>query len=182
MTNREDVLNDFTMEQEMSHAILRTYLHRYPEFSNDLLDLFNELTMSDLEAIETSLPLETKALNVEALRVQHVEQALFGDGVRKLARELRLPRAFIMGLQADVVHIGSMPAALLKSLATKLNVRIQDVINGMQHAGGQTVAMKSDTKPGTKPAIEFYDYVKLAELSEEEQRALQELLAGDGSN
>ena len=82
MTNREDVLSDFTIEPEMSHAVLKTYLSKYPEFAHDLLVLFHELTMSDMEAVEASLPLETKAMNSSVLRVQKVEQALYGAGVR----------------------------------------------------------------------------------------------------
>ena len=182
MANREDVLNDFTIEEEMSPAILKAYLQRFPEFTQDLLALFNELSMSDLEAAEASLPLETKAMSAETLRVQHVRQSLFGTGVREFARDLGLPRAFFTGLSAEVVHIASMPTSLLKTLANKLGVNMQDVISGMQQGDGHAVAMKSDVKPGAVPPINFQDYVDRAGLSEEEQRVLQSLLGDDGSD
>jgi len=182
MTNREGVLHDFTIEPEMSHAVLRTYLSKYPELADDLLELFHELTLSDMEAVEASLPLETKAMNATVLRVQKVEQALYGAGVRDLSKELGLPRGFLMGLQASIVHIGSMPIVLLNMLAQKLDVRLQDIISGMQRGDQQAVAMKSDTKPGAQPAIDFDDFVDQAGLNEEEQHALQKLLAGDGSD
>ena len=182
MTNRDDVLSDFTIEPEMSPAVLKTYLSKYPEFADDLLDLFHELTMSDMEAVEASLPLETKAMKSSVLRVQKVEQALYGADVRELSKSLGLPRSFLMGLQASVVHIGSMPISLLNKLAKLLDVRLQDVISGMQIGDQQAVAMKSDVKPEAQPAIEFQDYVDQAGLTEEEQRALQELLADDGSD
>ena len=182
MANREDVLNDFTVEEEMSPAILKAYLQRFPEFTQDLLALFNELSMSDLEAAEASLPLETKAVSAETLRVQHVRQSLFGTGVREFARELGLPRAFFTGLNAEVIHIASMPTSLLKTLAHRLGVHMQDVISGMQQGDGQAVAMKSYVKPGAVPPIDFQDYVDRAGLSEEEQRVLQSLLADDGSD
>lgn len=182
MANREDVLNDFTVEEEMSPAILKAYLQRFPEFTQDLLALFNELSMSDLAAAEASLPLETKAVSAETLRVQHVRQSLFGTGVREFARDLGLPRAFFTGLSAEVVHIASMPTSLLKTLANKLGVNMQDVISGMQQGDGHAVAMKSDVKPGAVPPIDFQDYVDRAGLSEEEQRVLQSLLADDGSD
>ena len=63
MASREDVLNDFTVEEEMSPTILKAYLQRYPEFAQDLLALFNELSMSDLQSAEGSLPLETKSVS-----------------------------------------------------------------------------------------------------------------------
>lgn len=182
MANRDDVLSDFTVEEEISPAVLKTYLQRYPEYAKDLLALFNELTMSDLEATEASLPLETRAMTAEAQRVQHVRQLLFGGGVKELARKLGLPRAFLMGLNTNVVHLGSVPIEFLKNLAAKLDVRLQDLVSGMQQGDGQAVAMKSDTKPGAETPIEFYDYVGQAGLTEEEQSALQKLLVGDGSN
>ena len=182
MANRDDVLSDFTVEEELSPSVLKAYLQRYPEYAQDLLALFNELSMTDLEATEASLPLETKAMNAETLRVQHVRQSLFGSGVKEFARELGLPRAFFTGLNAGVVHLAAMPTGLLKTLARKLDVHIQDVISGMQQGDGQPVSMKSDVKPGGEAPIEFADYVAQANLSEEEQRALQALLAGDGSD
>ncbi len=182
MPNRDDVLSDFTVEEEISPAVLKTYLQRYPEYTKDLLALFNELTMSELELTEASLPIETKAMDAGAMRVQQVRQSLFGAGVKEFARELGLPRAFLMGLNTNIVHLGSVPVEFLKSLAAKLNVRTQDVISALQQGNGQAVAMKSDTKPGAEPPVEFQDYVDKAGLAEEEQRALQKLLASDGSD
>jgi hypothetical protein len=182
MTNREDILNDFTIEPELSHAVLKTYLNKYPELSHDLLELFHELTLSDMEAVEASLPLETKAMTAGVLNAQNIEHALYGAGVRDLARNLGLPRGFLTGLQASVVHIGSIPVSLLNNLANKLDVRLQDIVDGIQSGDQQAVAMKSDTKPSDQPPMEFKDYVEQAGLNEEEQRALQELLASDGSD
>ena len=52
MSIRDHVLTDFTVEEDISPAVLKAYLQRYPEYTKDLLALFNELTMSDLEAAE----------------------------------------------------------------------------------------------------------------------------------
>ena len=75
-----------------------------------------------------------------------------------------------------------MPTSLLKTLANRLGVQMQDVISGMQQGDGQAVAMKSEVKPGAIPAIEFQDYVETAGLTNEEQRTLKALLADDGSD
>ncbi|MEE4209109.1 MAG: hypothetical protein V2I43_07580 [Parvularcula sp.] len=182
MASRDDVLNDFAVEDEMSPAILKAYLQRYPEYTQDLLALFNELSMSDLETAEASLPLETKAISAETMRVQHVRQSLFGSGVKEFARDVGLPRGFFTGLNAEVVHLASMPKGLLKALAKSLDVHFQDVISGMQQGDSQAVAMKSDVKPGAVPPIEFEDYVDSAGLTETEQRTLQKLIAADGSD
>tara|TARA_R110002072_G_scaffold97153_1_gene213538 strand:+ start:164 stop:445 length:282 start_codon:yes stop_codon:yes gene_type:complete len=57
MTNRDDVLDDFAIEPELSHAVLKVYLSKYPELSDDLLELFHDLTLSDMEAIVQAPPL-----------------------------------------------------------------------------------------------------------------------------
>ncbi len=182
MTNREDILDDFTLEEDISTAVLKTYLQRHPEYAEDLLALFHELSMSDLEAAEALLRFETNSFSAEALRVQKVRQSLFGSGVRDLAKDLGLPRAFLMGLHADVGHISSMPVAFLRNLAKTLDVRLQDLICGMQQGGEEAVAFKADQKPSAQSALEFQDYVTSASLSEDHQRALQKLLVNDGSN
>lgn len=182
MTSREDILDDFTMEDDMSPAVLKTYLQRYPEFAEDLLALFHELSMSDLEAVEALLPIETKSVSAEALRVQKVRRSLFGSGVRELAKDLGLPRAFLMGLHADVVQVNSMPVAFLSKLAKTLDVRLQDVIRGMQQGGEEAVAFKSEKKPSAQTAIQFQDYVASISLSEDHQCALQKLLESDESD
>ncbi len=87
-----------------------------------------------------------------------------------------------MGLHADVVHISSMPVAFLRNLAKTLDVRLQDLICGMQQGGEEAVAFKADQKPSAQSALEFQDYVTSASLSEDHQRALQKLLVNDGSN
>jgi hypothetical protein len=51
MTNREDILDDFTLETNMSPAVLKSYLQRYPEYAAELLELFHELSVGDLEAV-----------------------------------------------------------------------------------------------------------------------------------
>jgi hypothetical protein len=182
MTNREDVLEDFTLEEDISPVVLKSYLQRYPEYVDDLLALFHELSMADLEATEALIPLETKSFSAEALRVQKVQHSLFGSGVRDFARDLGLPRAFLIGLHADVVQISSMPVAFLKNVAKTLDVRLQDLILGMQQGGEGAVAFKADHKPSAQTALEFQDYVTSATLSEDHHRALQKLLVNDGSN
>lgn len=182
MADRDDVLNDFTIEEEMSPTVLKAYLQRYPEYTHDLLALFNELSMSDLDSAEASLPIENKSMNPEARRVLHVRQSLFGSNVKEFARDLGLPRGFFTGLNADIVYLASMPKGLLKALARRLDVHIQDVISGMQQGDGQAVAMKSDGKPRNEVPIEFENYVDHADLTEEEHRVLKTLLVDDGSD
>jgi len=182
MTSRDDILAEFAMEEAMTHEVLRAYVTRYPEFANDLSELFNELALSDLEVEHATTPLETKAMNAETIRVQQVEAALFGEGVRELAKNVGLPRFFLMGLKASAVHLASLPFPLIKLLAESIGVRTQDVITGMQRGGDQAIAMKSDIKPYSADPVEFNDYVALSGLSDDQHRTLKEVIEANGSH
>jgi len=179
MTSKEDVLAEFTMEETINHSVLRTYIAQYPELTNDLLDLFNECTMADLEAEEATMQLETKSVDVLAGNTQAVEAALYGTGVRQLASQLELPRSFLIGLHADVVQLSSIPGQLLKGVARATETKTQEVMVAMQK-GGQAYAFKADQKPHVSDAMTFADYVNQAGLTTEEQAALRRLIDGDG--
>ena len=180
MSHREDILSEFAMEETITPALLKTYLTRHPNYADDLLELYNELVMSDLEIEQAQLPLETKAMTSAPLNVAQVESALFGAGVRDLSARLSLPRSFFIGLQANVVRIGSLPGPFLKRLASEIGVRTQDVVMGMQRGGNQAFALKSDSKLRVDEPIGFDDYVAHAGLTDEQRSALDEMTSDDG--
>ena len=182
MACREDVLGDFAMEEEISAQILISYLERYPIYTEDLLALFNELTLTDLELEQEPLEQEIGQSDAELTRLQRVETALYGQGARELSKQLSLPRTFLMGLQANMIHLGTLPAAFLKNLADAIDVRMHDVVNAMQRGDGQSYAFKSDGKPKIDKAIPFESYVENAKLTETEKNALKRLIISDGSD
>ncbi len=59
MANREDILDDFIIEEDMSHATLRAYIERYPDRTKDLLDVFHECVMIELETASPTRSEET---------------------------------------------------------------------------------------------------------------------------
>lgn len=44
------IFDDFTAEDPLNHETLRRYIERYPDFTKQLLAVFNECQMADLEA------------------------------------------------------------------------------------------------------------------------------------
>ncbi len=180
MTNRADILAEFAMEETIDHSTLQTYIAQHPELANDLLDLFNECVIADLDVEEASIQLETKSAEVLAGSSQAVADALYGNGVRQLADELELPRSFLIGLHSDVVRLSSMPGKFLKNLAVATKAKTQDVMEAMQYGNGQSFAHKADQKPHASDAMTFSDYVDQADLKPEEQAALRRLINDDG--
>ena len=81
MTNRADILAEFAMEETIDHSTLKTYISKYPEVADDLLDLFNECVIADLETEEASIQLETKSVASMANGTQTAMEALYGAGM-----------------------------------------------------------------------------------------------------
>ena len=49
MAKRSDILSEFTMEETINPSLLNTYLTRHPKYVNDLLDLYHELMMLEID-------------------------------------------------------------------------------------------------------------------------------------
>lgn len=49
-----DVLDDFTIEDPMTHETLRQYIEKYPDLASRLCDVFHECQMADLRAAADS--------------------------------------------------------------------------------------------------------------------------------
>jgi len=79
MTNRDDVLDDFAIEPELSHAVLKVYLSKYPELSDDLLELFHDLTLSDKLLSVEGLTRRANAGNVITFQSETAVQRHWAD-------------------------------------------------------------------------------------------------------
>lgn len=180
MSDRSGVLAAFAMEEHLTPDLLKQYLTRHPALADDLLDLFNDLVLSDLEAEATLERVETKAVNAETARIAQAEAALFAGGVRELAKRLGLPRSFLAGLHSSFVRSGSIPVSLVKGLARAIGVYTTDVMAALRRSGAQAYSFKSDEKPGFQEAIAFDDYLAQAALKPEELAALEQLMRQDG--
>jgi len=182
MSDRSDVLAAFAMEEHLTQDLLKQYLMRYPALADDLLDLFNDLALSDLESEAVSELLETKAATAETARIALAEVALFAGGVRDLAKRLGLPRSFFTGLHVSLVRSGSIPVSFIKGLAQAIGVYTTDVVAALRHGGAQAYSFKADSKPGFQEPIAFEDYVAQAGLKPDELAALERLMRHDGSD
>ena len=49
---RQDILEDFSMEDDMTPALLRAYTMRYPQLEDELREIYLLYTLGDLEVDE----------------------------------------------------------------------------------------------------------------------------------
>lgn len=178
----KDIFDEFAMEQDLSHALLKSYIERYPDLAIELTDLFHELTLADARTAAENIPLETKSVNAAALAGEKLRAAFSNDGIKTLARTIGLPRDFLTGFRDRRVRIGSAPVPVLTGLARKIGVGLHDFV-GFACADDRSspaLAFKADNKPMAAAQLDFGDFVEGLALTSDEEEALQRL-AQDGS-
>lgn len=183
--NREAILDDFAMEEQLAPETLRNYIQKYPMFAVELTDLYHELLLVDLSAATDGIQLETKsAIQPAQQDAVLVANALSGGNLRSLAEKLELPRDYIAGFRDRKFRLGSIPGTLLANLAKSASVSVHQLIAYFHapHGVGTQMSYKADGKPQGSSELEYDDFVKGLGLNEAEREAHKRLSVSDGSD
>lgn len=180
MTSIDDILMMFALEGKMGPQKLKTYLGRYPQHASKLLEAYNEFMLVEAEANDDDVCEIASKEVIDSHAVERVVEALYGKGVKELARKLSLPRSFLANLNASVVKIGSIPLGVFKVFSRELDVRTQDIIDAMRGNARSSFAFKADGKPSAGEPIEFTDYVASAQLDDAQRADLEIMVKADG--
>jgi hypothetical protein len=164
---REDVLEAFAIEPSTSRETLESYLRRYPQFADALIDLSREL--------HRELPQDTGPENAEdqaridAAWRRHREAgssqahsdpfaALSADQLRALAQTLDVPRQVITAIRDGRVILASVPRRFLAQLAAGLNRSLDALLAALPPAPAVLATArtyKSDVKPSASEPVTF---------------------------
>lgn len=181
--NLDDILDEFTMEEPLNHAVLKSYIDRYPSLALELTDLFHELVLTDARNDIESTQLETENL-ASASAPSHtvVEAALAGDELRSLARKVGLPRDFFAGFRDRKVRLGSIPKPVVTGLARELGVAVHVLVNFLrsQPRANTGFAFKADGKPDEGAVLEYDEFLDSLALTNQEESALDRFCQVDG--
>ncbi|MEM7432632.1 MAG: hypothetical protein AAF351_11955 [Pseudomonadota bacterium] len=177
------VIEAFCMEPTQSTAELRQYIEKYPQYAEDLLDVFHDLELSKLSVNRA----DSDAVQAPLLDVHQastfVAEALSGDRLRTLASNQGLPRDFFVGFRDARIRLGSVPAALVSVLSDVMGVRLRDFVVHLQSPEKEMVtAFRSEQKPEAPRLLEYDAFVSALELTQAEATRLQELVSGRGSD
>lgn len=182
---RDDILDDFAMEEALGPKTLRNYVEKHPTLAVELTDLYHELLMVDLSAAADGMQLETKpAVETSQQNLAVVATALSGENLRDLARNLGLPRDFVAGFRDRKIRVGSIPGTILANFALSASVNIHQLINHLQDTAGPTpqMAHKADGKPQGSASVEYDVFVEGLGLDDSELEALNRLSVSDVSD
>ena len=188
---RENVLYAFAIESNHNRATLDRYLKKYPQFTNELIDLSSELRLqaNSPQPSETPIddpgfdeawatfssiaPCATPAINPFA-RFQ-------GRDFAELCVSLLLPRSVVSALRDRLVEPASIPPRLVSAIA-----RLTDVENNVvqQYLAQSpvtpvTVAFKAKKKPVEIEQTSFKQLIERTELTEEQHKSVTEYCEDD---
>lgn len=179
----EDVFEEFSMEEELSHVVLKAYVDRYPDLAIELTDLYHELALVDARVAAEEISSETKATQSNATQ-ETLLTAFSNEGIPILAKKIGLPRDFLAGFRDRHVLIFSTPEPVLSGLSQAIGVRLHDLVRFLcgNTTGGTALAFKANQKPISNEQIEYGTFIEELTLSSDQKAALERLSQTDGTN
>lgn len=164
-SSKEDVLDAFAAEPDLGRSTLERYLHDYPGYAENIVDLAAELTRSDVEEPVDLLPEEIALIDSGWQRYANAGgkvsvnpfAGISAGKLKEVAEVLGIKRSVLTAFRECTVIAASVPGRFMRLLAEAIECK-EDVLN--QHlmrpaAVGPGRSFKSATKPQPSKAVTF---------------------------
>jgi hypothetical protein len=160
----DDVLNTFSVESTPDVATLERYLHRYPQFAEDLVDLFRELhrfiPIDDNPATPEEAALIDAAWRAHTAAAPAVSDplaALTVEQLRTLATALEVPRQVVAAIRERRVIFASVPKRILRVLAEGASCTVETLAAALAGPlqGAAATSHKANEKPTATGQVTF---------------------------
>lgn len=188
--SRDDVLFAFAVESERNRATLDRYLNDYPEFADDLIDLSNEIRVTESTernsvAVIDDAGRESAWASFKASGVARLNPFvhLKGRPFVEFCNSLRLPRSIVTALRDRLVEPNTIPKTLVAALASLTDSTTEAVMRYLDLPPKTSASMefKSDQKPTDGDRVTFQQLIQNTELTESQHVAITEYV-GDGES
>lgn len=165
VTQLEDVLDAFAMEETHTKVTLDRYLTAYPQFAGNLVDLSRELLQADLPINGELSPADVA--KIDAAWAMHVAAqprlavdpftVLSPTRSREIALELGIPRQVLTSFRERRIQAASVPGAFLRRLAGALVTSVDDLLTWMTTPPTEALARsyRADSQPTTALQLPF---------------------------
>lgn len=192
--SKDDVLHAFSAESTPNADTLASYLKRYPQYREALIDLsielftapkFDEVAAEKVQSDKSkqawskfqSLLSPTDPASATPLPVDIPLSKLSDERFRELARELNVNRLLLSRLRDRSIQVVTIPQQFLSVLAQKLTVSVEGLTRALEAppvvASG--LRHKASGKPGVGDKITFEEALTSSALSDAQQAALREM-------
>ncbi len=182
ITQLEDVLDAFAMEETHAKATLDRYLTAYPQFAGDLIDLSRELLRADVPADAELAPGDAAKIDAawarhKAARPQQAIDpfaALSPTRSREVALELGVPRQVIAAFRERRIELASVPGAFVQRLARALAASFDDLVAWMTPPPANALARsyRANGQPNAPAQVSFERILIDAGVSEDDRARL----------
>ncbi len=185
-TDKEHVLYEFAAEPAHDRDTLERYLTRYPELTEDLIDLSAELRLNETLELKPAEALPDPGLQAAwkqflgsrpakppDVQVVDLFAPYKGPAFVALAQALKVPRSILTAIRDGLVTPASVPAGFLRRFAQATAVPVESVRASLlgESRVHAALAFKSDTKPTQQTPITFRAFVLKTPMPDD-QRAL----------
>lgn len=180
---RDEILGAFSVEPVHDLATLKSYLKRYPQFAEDLVEL--SFLISDLT--EDDVPLSEHDQNRVESACSRIQRPSSSPTITVLARlkersvevasTLGVPRQVVTALRECVVDVSTLTQRVASSVARQLEVSVDEFRIAL--AGPEQSAprlYRSDHPPRSSGKVSFEQVLREANVPEQK---IVELLQDD---
>lgn len=188
--SREDILFAFAVESERTRATLDRYLNAYPEFANDLIDLSNEIRLTN-SSVQNSTEVvddagcESAWASFKASGGAQLNPFvhLKGRPFVEFCNSLGLPRSIVTALRDRLVEPNTIPEKLVAAMAALADSTTDAVIRylALPPTTAASMEFKSDQKPTNGHRVTFRQLIQNTELTDSQHAAITEYM-GDGES
>lgn len=182
LTQLEDVLDAFAMEETHTKATLDRYLTAYPQFAGDLIDLSRELLRADLPPNAELAPADITKIDAAWAKHAAAQPRLAAEPFaslsptrsREIAVELGVPRQVVTSFRERRIQPASVPGAFLRRLAGTLAVSVNDLLAWMTSPPTEMLARsyRADNQPTAATQLSFERVLIDAGVSEGDRARL----------
>lgn len=188
--DRETILYAFAVEPSHDRTTLDRYLAKYPELTEELIDVAFELRLAEAES-----HIPTQAEATTGLGPQQAWQKLIAGGPAKatagtkprtfmskfrgqafadLATRLNVPRSILTAFRDRLVEPLSVPEQFLRRFADAAESSLEEVREYLSNPPLviATAQFKADKKPAQQGRVTFRHLVENTEMTDEEREVL----------
>jgi len=188
--SRDDVLFAFAVESERNRATLDRYLKAYPEFADDLIDLSNEIRVTESTVRNSAGVVDDAGRESAWASFKAAGGALSNPFVHLKGRpfvefcnSLRLPRSIVTALRDRLVEPNTIPGKLVVAMAALADSTTDALTRylALPPTTAASMEFKSDQKPTGGDRVTFRQLIQNTELTDSQHAAITEYL-GDGES
>lgn len=192
--SKNDVLHAFSAESNPNADTLASYLKRYPQYREALIDLsieiftapkFDEVAAEKLPSDKSkqawskfqSLLSPTDPASTTPRPMDNPLLNLSDERFRELANELNVNRLFLSRLRDCSIQVATIPQRFLSVVAQALAVSVEGLTSALEGPPGIASGLrhKASGKPGAGDKITFEEALTSSALSETQQAVLREM-------